>query len=95
MGFDFILVAHLLSFHSGFFFVFEHGVSLFGGFQPLPVNGCLTGSFNFGALTGGDEGVSFYSPILNQNSLLKYLLTLIFFFFFLVLFFLLLLINLF
>ena len=41
----------------------------------------LRSSFNFAALTGGDEGASFYSSTLNQNRLLKYLLTLIFFFF--------------
>ena len=41
----------------------------FGRFQHPPVNGCLTASCDFGALTGGDECMSFYSTILNQKHL--------------------------
>ena len=40
------------------------GVSPFGRFQHPPVDGCSTGSCNSGALTGGDEHISFYSPVI-------------------------------
>ena len=47
---DLILsIMPLLSPCCSFFFVFGHGVSFFGGFQHLPVNGCSTASCNFGA----------------------------------------------
>ena len=66
----------------GFFFVFGHRVSLFGGFQ-CPVNHCSTASYCFGALTRGQECMSFYSTILNQKPLEFWFLHLgIFFFFF-------------
>ena len=62
-GFDFIVIAPFLPSHCSFSFVFGRGVSLFGRFQHPPVDGCSTGSCNSGALTGGDEHISFYSPI--------------------------------
>ena len=65
MGFDFIVPVPLLPSRCGFFFVFGHGVSCFGGFQRSPVDGCSTASCYFGALTGGDECMSSYSAILN------------------------------
>ena len=37
------------------FLVFGCGTSFFGEFQHSPINGCLTVSCNFVALTGGDE----------------------------------------
>ena len=52
MGFQFIVFAPLLPSHCSFFFVFGCGVSYFGGFQLLPVNGCFTASCNFGVLAG-------------------------------------------
>ena len=39
----------------------------FGGFQCPPIDGCSTPSCDFGALTGADELISFYSDILNQK----------------------------
>ena len=54
------------------FFVFECGVSFFGEFWCSPINGCSTASCNFGALTGGDGCISFYSVILNQNPIRFY-----------------------
>ena len=53
----------------GFFFVFGHWVSFFGGFQCPPVDHCSTASYCFGAITRGDEYMSFYSTILNQKPL--------------------------
>ena len=43
------------------FFALGCGVSLFGGIQHSPVNGCSMVSCNFGVLTGEDERMSFYS----------------------------------
>ena len=48
----------------GFSFALGHGVSLFGGIQHSPVNGCSVVSHYFGVLTGEDECTSFYSTIL-------------------------------
>ena len=64
MGFDFIMITPVLPSHFSFFFVFECGVSFFGEFQHFPVDGCSTASCSFGALTAGDEYMSFYSAIL-------------------------------
>ena len=61
MKFGFIMIVTLLPSCCSFFFVFGHRVSLLGGFQCLPVDGCSTASCNFGALRGGDEHMSFYS----------------------------------
>ena len=66
MEFYFIIIVPFLPSRCGFFFIFGHGVSFFGVFQHLPVNGCSTASCDFGALTG-EECTSFYSAILNQN----------------------------
>ena len=65
--FDFIMIAPLLQSYCGFSFVFGCGVSLIGGFQYPPVNGCSTDSCDFSVLTGGDECMSFYSVMLNQK----------------------------
>ena len=54
MEFDFTVIVPLLPSRCSFF-VFGYGVSLFGGFQCPPVDGCSTASCDFGALTGGDE----------------------------------------
>ena len=67
MGFDLIMIVPLLQSCCGFSFVFGYGVSFFGGFQHLPVDGWSTASCSFGALTGGLEHPSFYSAILNQS----------------------------
>ena len=40
----------------------------FGGIQHSPVYGCSALSYNFGALTGEDEHVSFYSAISKGDS---------------------------
>ena len=52
---------------SGFFFALGCGVSLFGGIQHFPVDGCSVASCNFGALAGEDEHTSFYSAILQYK----------------------------
>ena len=62
MRLEFIMIVPLLPCHCGFFFVFGCGVSFFGGFQNLPIDGYSTASCNFGALAGGDEHSSFYLP---------------------------------
>ena len=67
MGFDFSMITPLLLSHCGFSFVFRCGVSFFGGFQHLPVDGGSTASCNFAALAGGDEHTPFYSAILNRK----------------------------
>ena len=67
MGFDFIVIVPLLPSPCRFFFVFGHGESFFGRFQHPPVDGCSTASCDFGALSGGDEWMSFYSAILNRK----------------------------
>ena len=48
----------------GFSFSLGYGVSLFGGIQHSPVDGCSSTSCNFGVLTGEDEHTSFYSTTL-------------------------------
>ena len=63
MGFDFIVIVPLLLSCCSFFYIFGRGVSLFGGFQCPPVDGWSTASCDFGALTGGDECMFFYSTI--------------------------------
>ena len=63
MGFDFIVIVPLLL--SCLFFVFESGVSFFGGFQHPLVSESSTASGNFGALAG-DECTPFYSSILTE-----------------------------
>ena len=65
MGFDFIVIAPLLPSWCSFFFVFECGVSFFGGFQHPLVSESSTASGNFGALAG-DECTPFYSAILTE-----------------------------
>ena len=47
----------------GFSFALGCGVSLFGGIQHPPVNGCSAVSCSFGVLTGEDECTSFYSAV--------------------------------
>ena len=69
MRFDFIVFAPVLPSCCSFFFDFGHGVSYFGGFQHLPVDGCSIVSWDFCGLIGGDECTSFYSTILNQKCL--------------------------
>ena len=70
VGFDFIVMAPLLPSNCGCCFVFGCGVSFFGGFQCPPVNGCSTASCSFGALTGGDEHMTFYFAMLNWKPVL-------------------------
>ena len=65
-GFDFIMIAPLLPSSAASPLSLDGGVSFFGGFQHVPVDGFSTASCNFGALAGGDEYMSFYSAILNQ-----------------------------
>ena len=65
MGFDFIMIVPLLPSYCGFFFVFGHRVSFFCGFQHPLVDGHSIASYNFDALAGGYEFISFYSAILN------------------------------
>ena len=59
--FDYIMIAHLLLSHWSFSFVFECGVSFFGGFQFPPVHDCSNVSCDFVSL------MSFYSTILTQT----------------------------
>ena len=70
MGFDFIVIAPLLPSCCGFFFVFGCGLSFFGGLQHPPVDGRAAAGSDFGALGDGNECTSFYSTILNQNTVL-------------------------
>ena len=64
MEFDFIVIVPLLLSGCGFF-IFGHGVSFFGRFQHPPIDDHSTVSFDFGALTGRNEYMSFYSAISN------------------------------
>ena len=52
-GFDFIMMCP--SYHLTVVSCLWMWSTIFGEFQHPPVNGCLTASCNFGALTGGDE----------------------------------------
>ena len=52
----------LLPSRFGFFFVFGHRVSFFGGFQRPAVNGYSIAHCNFGVLAGGDESRLSTSP---------------------------------
>ena len=61
MRLEFIMIVPLRPSRCSFF-VFGYGVSLFGGFQCPPVDGCSTASCDFVALAGGDEHSSFYLP---------------------------------
>ena len=67
MGFDSVVTVPLLPSLCSSFFISGHGVSLSGGSQHPPVNGCC----NFGALRG-DECASFYSAVLNLVPLLMF-----------------------
>ena len=52
----------------GFFFALQSVVSLLGGIQHSPVDGCSAASCNFGVLAGKDKRTSFYSAILVSPS---------------------------
>ena len=67
-GFDFIMIAPLLPSSAASPLSLDGGVSFFGGFQHVPVDGFSTASCNFGALAGGDERTSFYSIILCKST---------------------------
>ena len=64
-----ISLSHVLIFLSrcGFCFVFGQEISVFGELQHPPVNGHLTASCSFGALSGREEYMSFYSTFLREN----------------------------
>ena len=64
-----ISLSHVLIFLSrcGFCFVFGQEISVFGELQYPPVNGCSTASCSFGAISGGEEHMSFYSTILKDK----------------------------
>ena len=64
-----IMFALLLPSHCSLF-VFGYWVSLLGGFQCPPVNGCSTASCDFGALAGGDEHTSFYSATWTRSPII-------------------------
>ena len=64
-GFDSIVIVPFLLFCCGFSFDLGCGVSLFGGFQCLPVDGCSTASCNFGAL---EEDIMVCSHVLIGHS---------------------------
>ena len=55
----------------GLSFAPGRGVSLFGGIQHSPVDGCSAASCSFGVLTGEDEHRSFYSAVLNNFHVIK------------------------
>ena len=67
LGFDFIIIVPLLPSHGSFFFVFGCRVFFLGEFQHSPVDGYSTARCDFGALTGGDEYMCFYSSMLNKK----------------------------
>ena len=50
-----------------FLFVFGKEVSVSGELQHPPVNGHLTHTCSFGALSGGEEHMPFYSTILKEK----------------------------
>ena len=54
MVFNLIMIVPLLPSCCGFFFVFGHEASFFGGFQCSSVDGCSTASCNFGIIAGWD-----------------------------------------
>ena len=65
VGFDFIMIVPFLPSHCDFLFLqVGHLFFFFGRFQ-CPVDGCSIASCDFGAFSGGDEYMSFYSAILN------------------------------
>ena len=68
MEFDFIMIAPLVLSHcsASLPLDMEYLFFFFGGFQCPPVDGC-SASCSFGALTGGDERMSFYSTIMNRK----------------------------
>ena len=70
MGFGFKVITPLLPLHYGFCFVLGCDVSYFGGFQRLPVDGCLATSCDFDVLSREDECMSFSSAILMLMKLL-------------------------
>ena len=61
-----IVIAPLLLSYCDFSFVLGCGLSFFGGFQHLPVNGYSKSSCDSGGLAE-DECTSFYSALLNQS----------------------------
>ena len=65
MGFEFIMIVPLLQSCCGCYFVFGNGISFL--VVSKSVGGCSPASCYFDSLTGGDEHISFYSTILNQN----------------------------
>ena len=67
-GLILIVILSLLPSCCGFSFALRRGVYFFGGFQHSPVDSCSAASCNFGVPTGEDEGMSFYSAILNVIS---------------------------
>ena len=69
-GFDFIVISPCLLSQRGFFFAFGCGVSVFGGFQHSPVDGCSAANCDFGALAGRVTCMSFYPTIL-ESELIK------------------------
>ena len=78
MAFDFTVIAPLLPSHCGFSFVFECGVSFFGGFHCLPVDDCPAVSCDSGVLARGRESASFYFAILVPNPLRGFFFSLLF-----------------
>ena len=65
MGFEFIMIVPLLQSCCGCYFVFGNGISFL--VVSKSVGGCSPASCYFDSLTGGDEHISLYSTILNQN----------------------------
>ena len=59
MGFDFIVFVPLLPSHCGFFILYMGYFFFLVGSSVFLLIGCSTGSCDFGALTGGDEHLSF------------------------------------
>ena len=69
-GFGFKVVMPLPPLLYGFRFVRGCDASYFGGFQRLPVDGCLATSCNFDVLSREDECMFFSSAILMLMKLL-------------------------
>ena len=66
VGFDIIVIASLLPYYCGFFFVFGCRVSLLVGSSVLfviVVDDCLAVSCDFGVLLRRGEHMSFYSTV--------------------------------
>ena len=74
MGFDFIVIVPRLPSPHGFAFAFGCGGIFLGGFQAPPGDSCPTASCNCGALTRGNEHMSFLATVSTQSQNMLFIL---------------------